>query len=178
MVWAEDEHRLGLIPIQRRVWAPRGTRPTAPRDRRSQWLYVYGLVRPTTGDSWWALLPTMSAAVMSLALAAFARDERMDAVHRAVIVWDGAGGHTSADLVLPVGIDLVALPPYSPELQPAERLWPLVNEAVANRSFADLDALEAVLVERCRTLRADRPTIRDLTRYSWWPSDALPARPE
>ncbi len=171
-VWAEDEHRLGLIPIGRRVWAPRGTRPTAPNDRHYQWLYVYGLVRPTTGQSWWCLLPTVSTAAMSVALAEFARDEGIDAAHRAVIVWDGAGWHTSGTLVVPDGIDLVRLPPYSPELQPAERLWPLVNEAVANRAFADLDELEEVLVARCRTLRADRTTIHDLTCYGWWPSDA------
>jgi len=171
-VWAEDEHRLGLIPIHRRVWAPRGQRPTAPGVRRYQWLYVYGVVQPTTGDSWWCLLPSMRTDAMSAALAAFARDAGIDETHRVVLVWDGAGAHTSTDLLVPDGIDLVPLPPYSPELQPAERLWPLVDEAVANRSFADLDALEAVLVERCRTLRADRVTIHDLTCYHWWPADA------
>lgn len=154
------------------MWAPRGTRPTAPSDRHYEWLYVYGLVRPTTGESWWCLLPTVSTAAMTAALAAFARDEGIDATHRAVLVWDGAGSHTSTALVVPAGIDLVPLPPASPELQPAERLWPLLNEAVANRSFTDLDALEAALVERCRMLRADRTTIRNLTRYRWWPSDA------
>lgn len=171
-VWAEDEHRLGLIPIQRRIGAPRGPHPTAPSDRRSQWLSGYGLVRPTPGHSWWALLPPVSAAAMAVALAAFATDEGIDATRRAVVVWDGAGAHTSTALVVPDGIDLVALPPYAPELQPAERLWPLVNEAVANRSFADLEALMTVLVPRCRTLRADRATIRTLTRYPWWPTDA------
>jgi transposase len=176
-LWGEDEHRLGLIPIRRRIWAPRGTRPTAPSDRHYQWLYVYGLVRPTTGQSWWCLLPTVSTAAMSAALAAFARDEGIDATHRAVIVWDGAGWHTSTTLVVPDGIDLVPLPPASPELQPAERLWPLVNEAVANRAFADLDALEDVLVDRCRTLRTDRTTLHDLTCYGWWPSDAPLAIP-
>lgn len=171
-VWAEDEHRLGLIPIQRRIWAPVGHRPLAPSDRRYQWLWVYGFIRPTTGQSWWCLLPTVSTAAIAAALAAFAQDEGIDADHRVVLVWDGSGGHTSPALVVPDGIDLVRFPPYSPELQPAERLWPLVNEAVANQTFADLDALEDGLVDRCRTLRADQTTIRDLTCYHWWPSDA------
>jgi transposase len=171
-LWAEDEHRLGLLPVVRRVWAPRGTRPTALVHRRYQWLYVYALVRPTTGESWWCLLPTVSTAAMTLALAAFARDEGIDATHRVALVLDGAGWHTSLDLILPDGIDLVALPPAAPELQPAERLWPVVNEAVANRVFADLDTLEATLVTRCQTLRADPQLLSDLTRYRWWPSDA------
>lgn len=109
---------------------------------------------------------------MQLALAAFAQDEGIDATHRAVLVLDGAAWHTSADLVLPEGLALVPLPPASPELQPAERLWPLVNEPVANRVFADLDALEDVLVTRCQTLRAGPGPISDRTRYRWWPSDA------
>ncbi len=173
-VWAEDEHRLGLLPVVRRVWAPRGQRPTARVDRRYQWLYVYGFVRPTTGQTWWCLLPTVTTVTMQLALATFAREEGIDAQHRAVVVLDGAGWHTSTTLIVPDGVHLVLLPPASPELQPAERLWPLVNEPVANRTFADLDTLEEVLVTRCRTLRANQHGIAALTHYWWWPSDHHP----
>lgn len=175
-VWAEDEHRLGLLPVRRRVWAKRGQRPTAWVRRRYQWLYVFGLVRPRTGQTWWCLLPTVSTAAMTAALAAYARDVGIDATHRAVLVLDRAGWHTSTQLVVPAGIDLVFLPPASPELQPAERLWSLVDEPVANRTFADLDALEAVLVRRCQVLAADRRTIQAHTRYHWWPNDHRPRR--
>lgn len=169
-LWAEDEHRLGLLPVTRRVWAKRGQRPTAWVRRRYQWLYVYGFVCPESGETWWALVPTVHTQAMSTVLAAFAHDTGIDATHRVVLVLDGAGWHTSGKLVVPAGIDLVFLPAASPELQPAERLWPLVNEPVANRTFADRDALEAVLVERCQTLRTDRQAIAALTRYWWWPS--------
>ncbi len=173
-VWAEDEHRLGLLPVIRRVWAPRGQRPTAWVHRRYQWLYVYAFVHPTTRQSWWCLLPAVSTEAMTLALAAFARDEGIDATHRVVLVLDGAGWHTAADLAIPDGINLVLLPSASPELQPVERMWPLLDEPVANRTFADLDALEAVLVARCRTLRADRSTIRSHTCFHWWTPDTPP----
>lgn len=155
----------------RRVWARRGQRPTAWVRRRYQWLYVYAFVRPRTGQSWWCLLPTVNAQAMSAALAAFARDEGIDAVRRVALVLDGAGWHTARDLVVPEGIDLVFLPPASPELQPVERVWTLVDEPVANRTFADLGELEAVLVERCQTLRADRGTIHGHTRYHWWATE-------
>lgn len=175
-VWAEDEHRLGLLPVTRRVWARRGQRPTAWVRRRYQWLYVFGLVRPTTGQTWWALVPTVSAPIMSTVLAAFAQECRIDATHRAVLVLDGAGWHTSRKVVVPDGIDLVFLPPASPELQPAERLWPLVDEPVANRTFVDLDALEDVLVTRCQVLAGDRRRIKAHTRYHWWPKERRPRR--
>jgi transposase len=173
-VWAEDEHRLGLLPVVRRVWAPKGQRPTAQVERHYEWLYVDGFVRPATGHSWWCVLPRVTTDAFALALAAFARDEGIDARRRAVLVVDQAGWHLAHDLVLPEGIHLVLLPAYSPELQPAERLWPLVDEPVANRAFADLDALEAVLVERCRTLEADRPRLKAQTRFHWWPSEPAP----
>lgn len=158
----------------RRVWAPTGQRPVAPVARHYAWCYVYGFVRPSSGGSWWCLLPTVTAVAMSLALATFARDEGIDAIHRAVLVVDQAGWHVAHDLVVPEGIDLVFLPSYSPELQPAERLWPLVDEPVANRAFATMAALEAVLVERCRALEADPTRLKAHTHYHWWPPEPPP----
>ena len=173
-VWAQDEHRLGLVPVVRRVWAPKGQRPTAHVERHYQWLYVYGFVRPATGQSWWCLLPRVDTDAFALALTAFARDEGIDAAHRAVLVVDRAGWHIAHDLAVPEGVHLVLLPSYSPELQPAERLWPLVDEPIANRAFPDLDALEAVLVDRCRTLEADPARLKAHTHYHWWPAEPLP----
>ena len=159
-----------------RVWAPRGSRPTARVQRRYRWLYVYGFVRPATGTTWWCLLPTVRADAFDLALTAFAHDEGIDAAHRAVLILDNAGWHRAADLALPEGIDLVFLPAYSPDLQPAERLWSLVDEAVANRAVADLPELEERLVARCRTLRRQRRRIKTRTRYHWWPRERRPRK--
>ena len=52
-VWATDEHRLGLKPIIRRVWAPKGQRPIALGHHRYKWLYVTAFVQPTTGETFW-----------------------------------------------------------------------------------------------------------------------------
>jgi hypothetical protein len=60
-VWAFDEHRLGLKPVYRRVWALRGKTPLAWVRPRYRWLYVYGFVRPSTGESEFWLLPTVNA---------------------------------------------------------------------------------------------------------------------
>lgn len=173
-LWTEDEHRLGLLPVVRRVWALRGQRPLAAVCRQFHWTYVFGFVRPETGQSWWCLLPTVSLAAMSLALAAFARDESIDPEHPVALVVDNAGWHRSPHLVLPPGLHVIFLPPYSPELQPAERLWPLVDEAVANRVFANITELEDALVARCRTLEAQPDRLHAHTHYSWWPVQSHP----
>jgi transposase len=82
-----------------------------------------------------------------------------------------ASFHTSDYLRVPDGIHLIEMPPKSPELQPAERLWPLTNEPIANRTFANLDELETVLVERCRVLLKQPELVQGFTHYHWWPDD-------
>src|SRR5919206_597343 len=84
----------------------------------------------------------------------------------------GLGDHrhqNPAAARVPDGLHLVPLPPYSPELQPAERLWPLVDEPLANRAFDTLAALDTVLGDRCVYL-ADHPeVVRGYTAFHWWP---------
>ena len=140
-LWTTDRHRIGLKPILRRVWSPRGQRARAPVQHRYQWCYLYAFVHPGSGRTWWLLLPTVSIAAFTLALAEFAQAVGAGLGKQVIIVLDGAGWHVSAQVQVPAGVHLHNLPPYSPELQPAERLWPLTNEALANRHFHDLDAL-------------------------------------
>ncbi len=157
--------RLGLKPILRRVWAPRGKRPTARGRRRYEWVYLYGFVRPSTGEVFWLVLPRVDAGTFSLALSHFARE--VGAGKRVILVLDRAGFHTGGKVVVPEGIQLEFLPARSPELQPAERLWPLVNERVANRLFEDLDEMEEALVERCLVLSEQPELLRGCTSYHW-----------
>ena len=85
------------------------------------------------------------------------------------LVLGKAGWHTPKGLQVPEGLRLEYLPPYSPELQPAERLWGLVDEPLVNQHFARLSDLEAVVAERCRRLDHDRPTIKAHAHFHWWP---------
>jgi transposase len=166
-VWAADEHRLGLKPIRRRVWAPVGQRPVALGHHRYQWLQVIAFVQPTSGETVWYLASRLSKPFFAELLAAFARQTGAGRERHIVLVLDNAGWHGPGGLAVPEGISLVFLPPYSPELQPAEHLWPLVDEPIVNRHFATLAELEAVIAERCRRLEA--AAIRPHTDFHWWP---------
>lgn len=168
-LWCQDEHRIGLKPILRRVWARKGTRVRAVVRQRYQWMYVYGFVEPQSGRTSWLLMPTVSTVAFSLALAAFAQEQGAGPTKHLLLVLDQAGWHKSADLVIPEGLHLLFLPSHSPELQPAERLWPLANEPLANRVLTSLDDLEALQAERCRWLQAHPDVIRGRTSFHWWP---------
>jgi DDE superfamily endonuclease len=171
-VWAFDEHRAGLKPVIRRVWAKRGQRPIAVSHPRYTWLYLYAFVHPTSGAVEWFTGSTVDTALFSAVLARFAVAVGAGPHKRILLVLDGAGWHVSADLVVPEGIRLVFLPPYTPELQPAEHLWPLTNEAVANRHFASIAELSRALARRCRALTAQPDILRANTLFHWWPKAA------
>ena len=97
-VWAFDEHRAGLKPVIRKVWARRGQRPLARGHQRFQWIYVFGFVRPATGDVVWFLADAVNTAMFSRILAAFARDVGAGPDKIVVLVLDGAGWHVAKDL--------------------------------------------------------------------------------
>jgi DDE superfamily endonuclease len=164
-----DEQRLGLKPILRRSWAIIGSKPMAVVNHRFEWLYVYGFVEPETGRTYFLILPVVNVEVMNLALEHFAVDVGVNASNRVLLVLDQAGWHTSKDLIVPDGLELLFLPSHSPELQPAERLWPLTSEVVANQSFQDLDSLEGLLAARCVVLAGECDRVCGLTLFSWWP---------
>jgi transposase len=169
-LWSMDEHRIGLKPILRRIWAPKGATVVAPVAQRYQWMYVYAFVHPESGRSSWFLLPSVNAEVFSQVLELFAQEVGAGADKEILLLLDSAGWHRSASLSLPQGIQLLFLPPYSPEVQPAERLWPLCNEPLANRVFSSLDELELVQAERCRWLLDHPEVVRAHTCFHWWPS--------
>jgi transposase len=68
---------------------------------------------------------------------------------------------------IPEGIKLEFLPPYSPELQPAERLWILVDEPLVNEYFETIDEIEELLIKRCNILSEMKSEIKNLTNYHW-----------
>jgi len=170
-VWAFDEHRLGLKPISRRVWAKTGERPLAVSNHKYEWLYLYGFVRPATGAVEWWLASTVNVALFQSILDALATATGAGKRVSIVLVVDNAGWHVSDKLKLPDGLRLCFLPPYSPELQPAERLWPLTDEAVANKPYESLDELGETLGRRCLALAEQPALIKANTHFHWWPAE-------
>ena len=164
-LWAMDEHRVGLKPIIRRVWARTGKRPIIRVQQRYEWLYVYGFVHPESGESQWLLLPSVNIEIFNIALALFAQAIGAGPDRRIILVLDRAGWHESSEVIIPEGIHLVFLPPYSPELQPCEHLWPLSNEAIANRRFERLPELQETQAQRCVALQNDATCIRHATLF-------------
>jgi hypothetical protein len=85
-----------------------------------------------------------------------------------VMVLDGASSHKSHDLRVPENMALVRLPPYSPELNPAERLWEEIREKeFANRVFDSLGAAVAQAARGLKRLELMPEGLQSLTGWPW-----------
>ena len=168
-LWSCDEHRIGLIPRLKRIWAPKGNRPLVKVQTQYEWLYLFAFVRPQTGETIWYILPECTTEAFQIVLDNFAKDRSTSEDKHLLLVLDQAPWHTSKDLNLPTGLETLLLPPYSPELQPAEHLWHLSDETIVNRSFHTLDQLQNSLDQQCVRLTHQPQRIKDLCLFHWWP---------
>jgi transposase len=163
-VWFQDEARFGQQGTLTHVWAPRGSRPRAIKQTEYDWIYLYGAVNPRSGDSVALLAPTVNTFVMNQHLRMISEHVGPD-VH-VVLVLDQAGWHMSKGLQVPENITLLPLPPYSPELNPIERLWSwLKSHQLSNRVYDDYDHLLNSGTAAWNTLTPDR--LRTICRASW-----------
>lgn len=122
---------------------------------------------------WW-LSDGVSKPLFEKLLAEFAETVSAGKERRVVLVLDNAGWHGEAGLAVPEGVRLIFLPPYTPELQPAERLWPLVDEPIVNRCFDTLADIDAILAQRCRALTNDHLQVAEKANFAWWPKPTQP----
>jgi transposase len=144
-------------------------RPVAVGHHRYEWLYVIAFVSPATGESFWYIATTIDKELFEDALALFAREAGAGPDRIIILVLDGAGWHSEPGLAVPEGIRLVYLPPYTPELQPAETLWVHVDEPIVNRHFATLADLDAVVATGCEGAIVGRALLDGaLTLESLW----------
>lgn len=138
-----DEARFGQQGTLTRTWARKGSRPTAVKQTRYEWVYLYAAVEPATGASVALQAPQVNTGTMNVFLKMMAAE--LGPKDHAVLIMDQAGWHRSRELRAPDNITVLYLPPYSPELNPVERLWGyLRSHYLSNRAYDGYrDLLEA-----------------------------------
>jgi hypothetical protein len=162
-VCAQDETRLGLQPIIRRRITACGVQPVATVWQRFDNFYLFGAVEPMTGDSFFLELPLLNSAMFQLWLDDFAQTL---AASFNILVLDNGAFHTAKGLRWPANVAAVPLPPYSPELNPIERLWRDLKDQVADTVSKNLDALSDTV---CRLLQNySHAGLKSLTGFAYF----------
>ena len=165
-LWFQDEARIGQQGTLTRTWAKRGTRPRAVRDHRFTSAYLFGAVCPSRGIGAAIIMPSVNLEAMNEHLAEISRCVSVGSI--AVMVMDGAGWHTSAQLTVPDNIVLVPLPPYAPELNPTENIWAFIRaNYLSHRVFENYQAVVKACAEAWNKLMKLPGTIASIATRDW-----------
>ncbi len=88
-----------------------------------------------------------------------------------IVVLDNGAFHKAKALIIPPNIILVFLPAYSPELNPAEKIWAKCKRAFTNRLFKTLEELSLFIDEATKTI--DISTVKSTCAFSYIFEDAF-----
>jgi hypothetical protein len=158
--WA-DEIQVGLLGQVRRRWGRCGVRLRQRVQRKRKYRSLFLAVEVRTGRIWYCWLESMKGEEFCGVVRGIEQAGVLDA-----LVWDGAPGHRD-ERVARIGVPLIPLPPYSPELNPAERLFEAIRAEIEGEVYADLDAkcarVEAILAR----WDAQPDQVRSLVGWHW-----------
>ena len=134
-----DEGRFGTNTPTGRIWAEKGKTPITYVKPGYENFYTYAGVSPLTGEDFILFLPEVNTEMMNLYLEKFSECYPEEKI---LLILDCAGWHRSKALKVPKNIELLYLPPYTPELNPVEKLWLWFRRHVCrNRIFETLEEL-------------------------------------
>ncbi len=130
-----------------------------------EYRYEYAAVSPWDGAFDFITAEKMNTGNMSRFL------EQVSEAHKEefiVMVVDGASSHRSKELEIPKKMSFIRLPPYSPELNPAEQIWNVLRrDYFANRVFDTLDAATAQAEFGLTEMATNNLATRQLTNWPW-----------
>ena len=177
-LWFMDEARVGQKGGLTHVWYQKGLRPRGRRQQGFSSAYLFGAVCPEREAGVALVLPEslprtrsgVSTAAMDVFLAELSR--AVPAGTHAALVLDGAGWHVSEGLSVPPNLTLIHTPPYSPELNPVERVWEYLRDRwLSHRVLAGgYDAVVDAACAAWNALLAEPGRLRSLTSFPWLPS--------
>lgn len=155
-----DEMRVGLIGQVRRVWAPRGVKVVQAVEYVRAWAYLNLAVNGVTGQVRWAWTEDMKGTSIAPVVKAWGE------AGVEVLVWDRARGHRGPAYA-EVQVKRIEQPAYSPELNPAERIFEYLRSKVEGVVYGTLAAKKRALEAELEKLAAAPDKVRSLAGWDW-----------
>jgi transposase len=146
-------------------WTACGARPTGEQLIGYEYGYLSVALNPQSGKLFALLLPDMTVESFQAFLEEFAKFIGEQQFVR--LITDGAAAHRSTRLKVGEQLNIEHLPPYSPELNPVERLFKELRAVLKNRVFESLQAVEEAVIEAVEPFFKDSARVKKLTFYGW-----------
>lgn len=159
LAWA-DEMRVGLIGQTRRVWASVGVKVVQAVEYVYDWEYLVLAVNGLTGRLWWDWTTRMTSQALSRVVV------QWGAQGVSTVVWDRARGHGGA-VYEAIPVSRIEQPAFSPELNPAERVFEWLRSRIEGIVYGTLDAKRAAVEQALRELNASPERIQRLAGWAW-----------
>ncbi len=160
--WCQDETRIGLKTIERKKITARGVKPIGLVQWNFKAYYLYGAVAPQTGESFWLEFSHLDSLCFQIFLEQLAGEypENLN-----VVQLDNGRFHHSNSLKIPDNILLIFQPPYSPELNPIERVGQHIKQELSWEIYDSLDEIK----EKVRAFieKFSRETIASITGWDY-----------
>lgn len=128
----------------------KGVKPVCTVHQVFKSTYLFGAFSPINGDSFLLELPNCCTETFQVFLNEFSQQNPNELK---LIVLDNGAFHKAHALIIPDNIFLIFLPPYSPELNPADKMWQKIKRDFTNKFFNTLDDLSFFITESVATLK-------------------------
>lgn len=159
----QDEAGFGRINKPKYCWCEKKIRPSVPCHHIREYRYAYGAVEPKTGDSFFLVMPSCDTECMNVFLRELSKAFPDDII---ILACDGARWHKSNALKIPSNIEIVFIPPYTPEMNPIEQIWEELREKYfRNELFHTLNQVIDRLALGINNL--SKSTIMSITGRDW-----------
>jgi len=156
-VWFCDEMRFGLWGQVRKRWGLRGVKIIQPIQIEFAWEYLVLAVDVVRCQLRWAWSSRMNQASLMPTFENWSPD---------VVIWDGASAHRSKGMG-EVGFKRIFLLPYSPELNPCERVFEWLRGKIEGEVYASLHHKRYIMEHNLRQLSADKGRLKLLIGWQW-----------
>jgi len=160
----QDEARFGRINSVRKCWV-KGERPVVYSQIVREYTYIYSAICPLDGDMDSLIIPNVNSKMMSIFLEEISN--RHSTKHILMFA-DQASWHTSDLVKIPENVSLLAIPSYSPQLNPVENIWHELREKwFYNQYFDALSEVDSKLMEALAALENDAERVKSISGFHW-----------
>jgi len=143
-LYFQDESRFGLMTHIGRCLTAKSVKPIVSYKHAFKNTYLYGSFSPIDGDYFMYEIQGVSSEIFYRYIEEFSKHKPRELK---VVIIDNAGFHSLKNFKIPDNIKLVRIPPYSPELNPSEKIWAYIKKFYKNKMFSTVEELKMWLHE-------------------------------
>ena len=158
-MYFQDESRFGLFTRNGKSITIKGVKPVCPFVQDFKNTYLFGAFSPLTGSSLLLDMPYCDTECFEVFLNELSKQQPDE---YKILFLDNGAFHKAKRLVIPNNIALCFLPPYSPELNPAEKIWAFLKRKITNKAFTKLEDLQKFM-DNIIQKYLDTDTIKSIT---------------